>query len=303
MQRRLILLLVCSLLIGMGLLSMFAAGTSSASNLAQAFGLRQAFGLGQASGPGTATPVPQPTDPNVHRGIFSEPLGEGESASIIIDIPLAKTTIDALPAGSEDLIWADLTYLGEIEFFAAGEQEKFVSLTNPVHTLNLGRIGSDLPWTIRLHPGLPIALEINNGVGTANVYDLTGLQLDSLTLHTGVGDTDITLPAGREATLASIDGGAGNLRITVPDEADLTLDIHAGVGDVTLILGRGAAVQLTAGWGVGGVTVPEELDQVELTTAFLSGSGLWRTPDYAEATRRATISYTGGVGNLTVIVE
>lgn len=300
MVRRSILLFVCAIaLVGLGVLSLFATGTSSASDLAQAFGLRQAFGLGQ----GTATPIPQPTDRNIHRGVFSEPLGETESASIVIDIPLAEASISALPADSEDLIWADLTYAGEIEFFAAGEQEKFVSLTNPVHTLNLGGINADLPWTIGLHPGLPLSLEINNGVGRNNVFDLTGLELDEVTIHTGVGDVDITLPAGREATLAAIDGGAGNLRVTVPDEANLILDINAGVGDVTLIMGRGTAVQLTAGWGVGGVTVPEALDQVQLTTAFLSGSGVWRTPDYAGAERRATITYTGGVGNLTVIVE
>jgi hypothetical protein len=286
----------------LGVLSLFATGTSSASDLAQAFGLRQAFGLGQAAGPGTATPIPQPTDRNIHRGVFSEPLGEAESASIVIDIPLAEASISALPANSEDLIRADLIYAGEIEFFAAGEQEKFVSLTNPVHTLNLGGITADLPWTIGLHPGLPLALEINNGVGRNNVFDLTGLQLDEVTIHTGVGDVDITLPAGREATLASIDGGAGNLRVTVPNEADLELDILPAWAKWTLIWPRRGR-QLTAGWGIGKVTIPEALEQVELTTAFLSGSGVWQTEDYAGAERRATITYTGGVGNLTVIVE
>ncbi len=247
----------------------------------------------------TAETPPQPTGGNARRDIFREPLGQAQSARIVIDIPLAQATITT-QAGSEDLITADLTYIGVIDFYAVGEEEKFIMLTNPVHTLPLTGVTEDLPWHIVLNPAVPLNLEINVGVGRDNVFDFTGLEFGELLINTGVGDTHVTLPVGGLSYLAGIHGGAGNVTVVIPTGAAIALDISGGVGAITLELGEEAVVRLEASWGVGSVTVPDRFEQVSLSTGIVGGEGVWQTPHFDRAERQVIITYHGGVGNLTV---
>ena len=59
---------------------------------------------------------------------FSAPIGEATSARVNLDLSFEPTTVDALPS-SDDLIAADLDYVGDIIFQVSGERQKTVSLS------------------------------------------------------------------------------------------------------------------------------------------------------------------------------
>lgn len=248
----------------------------------------------------TAAAPTQPAGEGSHRDIFRVPLEQTESARIVLDIPLAEAFIRALDEESEDLFVADVTYIGAVDFYSVGEAEKYISLTNPLHTLPLTGIREDLPWVVGLSPAVDLDLSINCGVGRNNTFDLTGLQFEALVINSGVGDVAITLPASVESYPAAINGGAGSLTLTIPDGAAVNLTINGGVGAFTLILGAETAVRLEASWGVGSIDIADRLATLDLDTYLIGGEGIWQTPDFEDAPRQVTIAFSGGVGNLTI---
>jgi hypothetical protein len=74
-------------------------------------------------------------------------------------------------------------------------------------------------WDVRLSRSLPLALQVNAGVGT-NTLDLADVTLQRLEYDGGVGDSTIDLGsvARRDATVR-INGGVGSIRLIVPREA------------------------------------------------------------------------------------
>src|SRR4051794_19494166 len=59
---------------------------------------------------------------------FSEPLGAATSARVRIDFSVGESTIKPLNT-SDNLLEADLTYVGDVELKASGETEKVVHLS------------------------------------------------------------------------------------------------------------------------------------------------------------------------------
>ncbi len=243
--------------------------------------------------------------PEVEEAQYNYPLTGVESANINLDLSVAETTISA-STDSNNLIDADLRYVGDVRFETSGEGRRDVRLWTEGSLSTTGFFNfwpfttedQDLRWNIRLSPNVPLTLDINGGVGNNN-FDLSGLNITSLDINGGVGETHIALPATDAAYTASIDNGVGRTEVIVASGAALTLNIKGGVGEVMIDIPEGAPVRLEATQGLGGVD--------------LSGAGLnlirqgdedgeWETENYADASEaeRIHITFNGGVGGLRV---
>jgi hypothetical protein len=248
------------------------------------------------------------SDAEVKTATFSEPVGDASSARIELNLGIADTTVTPLN-DSASLLTADVTYIGEIEFVTDGETNRFVSLSQSNEAkdgifnffgggwLNLG---DDLRWNIGLSPDVPVKLNINGGIGAANL-DLTELQIADLSIHSGVGEINVNFPAAVEEFSAVIEGGVGTNHLTIPAGPDVNLNVNGGVGESTIRIPEGAGVRVEAESGVGGVNVPGSFVRLSGDEDdFLGENGIWQTGSFAEADQQIVIIYQGGVGSLTI---
>jgi predicted membrane protein len=124
-------------------------------------------------------------------------------------------------------------------------------------------------WDIALNPQMPLALQINGGLGRANL-DLEALNVTTLNLDVGVGTIQVTGPKSG-ATAMRINGGVGNVIVRVP----------------TGVAGRSRVSN-----GIGSIRVDE--------SRFPKFGSTFASSDYAAATNRIDIDIDGGVGNIEV---
>jgi hypothetical protein len=246
-------------------------------------------------------------DEETQHATFKHPIDGASSAAVEIGFSIGKGSIRPLLTSS-NLIEADITYVGEVEFEVEGEQHKRVKLAqkNPKNVLGPIRQGfraladrKDLEWNIGLASGIPLDLSIDGGVGPIEA-DLTGLTVKDLDIDSGVGTMHVTLPVQDAALHTEIDSGVGQLTIIVPEGAHGTLDIEGGVGEVKILVSPNAAVYLEAESGLGSVQTPDNMKRISGKSEFLDNSGEWRTEGYELAQRRLRVKFDGGVGSFRI---
>ena len=157
----------------------------------------------------------------------------------------------------------------------------------------------DLRWEIGLNPNIPLDLDINSGVGEVSL-DLADLTLTAVTIDSSVGEVDLILPAMDASYRVSVNGSVGDFSISVEEGAAVDLILKAGVGNFTVNVPRDAAVRVDAQTGVGDIRVPPHFDQIRGDDRAVGEQGTWETPNFDGAARRITIEFDGGVGGLTV---
>jgi hypothetical protein len=91
--------------------------------------------------------------------------------------------------------------------------------------------GGHARWEVGLTPGLPLALDVRTGAGFT-ALDLTGLDLETLSLRSGVGQTVITFPAGGAA--ASVVTGLGDTTLYLPDGQPARITVRSGLANVSV---------------------------------------------------------------------
>ncbi len=256
---------------------------------------------------------------------FSEPLGEASSARVRVDFSVGEATINPLNT-SDNLIEADLTYVGEVDLQATGEQEKVVHLSQAAGAADwfrsaVGWIGSGqrLRWDIALTPNIPLNLDLHSGAGRS-IFDLSGLNITGLNVASGAGEVTVNLPKGQYS--ARISGGVGRTSLTVPPSSDIDLTVSSGAGEVNLIIGdgaavnarisggvgacnvsvpSGAAVRLEGRTGIGAINVGAGLQRMSASGGdFWDKGGVWQSPNFESAERKIVIRFDGGVGALNL---
>lgn len=236
---------------------------------------------------------------------LSEPVGEAASARMNLGVGVGNASVTAL-SDSNNLIEADLRYVGEVQFDVAAGAQTVVTLNHEQTTASSGfdffgwtlaLDPSDLHWNILLTPAIPIDLTLNGGVGTSHV-DLSSLQITRLAINTGVGDSVVTLPDSDDVLPVSVNGGVGRTTLTLPEGAALIADINAGVGETFIDVPNDAAVRIQIEGGLGGVTLPSAWQRI----SGEDRNGVWESPTYGTAASndRIEIDYNGGVGGLRV---
>lgn len=244
----------------------------------------------------------------IQREHFSAPVGGAASARVKLALPVGEATVTGLDDAST-LIDADMVFVGEMNFVAQGETEKFVSLSQTRDSWVNWMNPSNWNWNprenhrsiIRLNTSVPTDLDIQGGVGESNV-DLSRLNLRSLSVSSGLGELDLTLPPSSEPLDAQIQVGVGELDLTIPTGAAVNARIKGGVGETKISLPADAAVRVEASSGVGDVKISSRLQRVSGDDGNfgLGKKGVWETPNFSSAARQIVIHYEGGIGELKV---
>ncbi len=257
--------------------------------------------------------------------IVAEP-GAATLAEMELRFSGATTVVSALD-DSPNLLEADLTYQGELEFDPGDldDEERSIELDvsedlnfEPFELLDRENDEQDeRTWNIGLTPDLPLELEFQSGFGRT-VLDLQDLELLGLDVQTGLGDVIIHLPAASQSYNTSIRSGAGSFEITIADEAAIEeLDIEAGAGSFEILLGEDvnlfasidggagsfsidipddAAVKLEASTGFGTINRPDTWERIEGD----EDGGIWQSPGFDRAEYQIVIEFDGGSGNLEI---
>jgi hypothetical protein len=235
--------------------------------------------------------------------VVSEPLGSAETARIEFDLGIGETTITALE-DSTNLLEAEITHLGDLEFTVSGELEKVVRLREEEHHLHFDLFDffedQNLLWDIGLSPEIPLSIRIDGGVGESDL-DLSQLDITKLDLDSGVGDMTIILPATGSNYDVNVDLGVGRIELRLEDDIDVTLDIDGGVGDTIIVVPENVGVRLVGEIGVGDINVPGSYSHTDSDEDRIVGEGgVWESPNYDDAAHSVTITLDSGVGNFTI---
>lgn len=121
-------------------------------------------------------------------------------------------------------------------------------------------------WQIGLNPSLPLSLEVDSGVGEVNL-DLTAFTLRKLNVNCGVGSSVIQLPQNGSFD-ALIDTGVGELTLRVPESLNVYVTVSAGLGSISA------------------------------SGAFEQHENGYRSVNFEEASERAHIVVSSGVGSI-----
>ncbi|NWF67629.1 MAG: hypothetical protein HXY40_00945 [Chloroflexi bacterium] len=261
---------------------------------------------------------------------YSAPADSASMARVELYPSVGTTTIKT-QSEMANAFEADITYVGEIEFSASGDDIKHIKLAQKTSLEAIGQSikrglgavvkgGQDLKWDIRLSETLPLELKVDGGVGPATI-DLSAAQLRGLSLEGGVGETHLTLPAMPDLYHVDLDGGVGRTNVTIPKEAMVNLkvdggvggvqvkilegahvnmEIQGGIGEIKIELPAEAAASVTASGGLGSVSVPARLVRVSAEDGLIGRGGTWETPNFAASENKISIHYEGGVGQLIV---
>jgi len=124
-------------------------------------------------------------------------------------------------------------------------------------------------WNIKLNAGVPTALHINGGLGSATL-DLSELVLPSLTIDTGLGSLNVTTPKSG-ATSMQLKGGMGSANIKIPD---------------------GVVARIRTSGGIGSINVN--------TSRFPKIGDVYQSADYATGANKIDIQIDGGMGSINV---
>lgn len=247
------------------------------------------------------------TSMDVKTAAFNEPLEDATSARVNLNMTAGQMNIKAL-SDSNDLIDANLSYFGELEFQHEGQSEKFISLSQTSDNVNFGldfvtfllNPENQLRWDIGLSPNVPIQLDVNNGTG-GSTLDLSGLKLTKLSVDSGTGGMTISLPVMDMRYDVQVSSGTGGGTINLQSGTSVNLDINSGTGGFTIDVPEAAAVRVVARTGVGGINVPSSYNRVDgKDDNFVGENGTWETTGFASAENQITINFEGGTGGLTV---
>ncbi len=256
---------------------------------------------------------------------FNAPLDGATSARVRIDFSVGENHLRALETANDNLIEADVIYVGEMRFAVTGETEKVVHLSQSAGAADwlrsaFGWLGSErrLRWDVGLSPRVPLNLDLNSGAGESH-FDLSKLHVTGLTVNGGAGETKVTLPGGDYKAQFSagvgqtdldipadstvdlvVKVGVGEINLVIGSNADVNARISGGVGEVNVTLPTDAAARIEAKTGIGSINVPAHITRTSAKGDFFDQGGVWQTADYDSAARRVLIRFDGGIGELNV---
>ena len=226
---------------------------------------------------------------------FSEAIDDATSASVTFDLSFENLNIGAL-IDSNDLIEADIEYIGEMNFDVSGDTHKQIRLTEN----NLGRSyhGSrNLEWNVGLSS--EVELELAFDVSSGEVHaDLTDLQLSALDIELSSGDINIQTPNDASFDFRKVDVSSGNLTMVIGENTAFDVKVDVSSGSVTFDVADNAAVQVNAtSISSGNVNIPDSYQRI---SGDDGKEGIWESPSYSGSDAQIMIRIDLSSGNVTV---
>ncbi len=213
--------------------------------------------------------------------VFSEPLGNSQSANVYLDLGSVSTSIFPLDASSGDLFNATIDHYGQVRFSATGDVNKTLRLTRTPTNFNFFDTLGAQPrrWQIGLSPLAPTELTVDSGSGSVNM-DLSGIQLQRLSLDSGSGSVDMSLPDAQQPYRVNLNSGSGSLDVNVPCAAGVEIHLDGGSGSQTIDAPGGCPLRVEVNdSGSGSINLPNELTRTQGQSG--QDEGIWETNGYA----------------------
>lgn len=238
--------------------------------------------------------------PELKQETISEAIGEAERAEIRLNTGRFPTQISSLQGG-DNLIEADISYSGDLNFRVSGTTEKVISLSETFTGVIFGNefLGGDSrTWRIGLTPEIPLTIVLDTGSGRTGL-NLNGLQVESLSIDSGSGTVEVGLPAGNAVMSFDLDMGSGNVEITIPSGSSTNLTIDGGSGSVVIDVPDDAGVQVTMeDDGSGSLRLPDGFSLVR--EGGDQGEGTWENEAFATDENPIRITIDQGSGNIEI---
>ena len=245
---------------------------------------------------------------------ISEPLpGNIDETKLMFQMTGGEFSISP---GTEGLVEGTITY--NVEQW----EPEFTRSSNlfeikQVEPLRITGIPSDEvknKWDLSLTRNIPINLQIEGGASD-NDFDLTGLQLTSLTIKQGASDTSIRFDSPNPIVMEELSytTGASSAEILGLGFANFKrMTLSGGAGDYTLdftgALLQDAVVDIKAGISNITIIIPAGMNAViinEGTISNINSEGTWLLSDETYTTMEAgmtlTINLDMAVGNVNLI--
>jgi len=169
-------------------------------------------------------------------------------------------------------------------------------------------------WDLKLGP-MPMELTLDVG-GTETEIELGALALSDLAVTQGMGDFQLSFSRPNQIEMEnlkfkggasstkliglanarvrdiSFEGGAGEFTLDFSGELqnDMEVDISGGVGEITIIVPKGVAAQVSSSGAMSGIEVMGDWQKSDETTYILPGEG-----------HKITIKANIGLGNLKLL--
>jgi hypothetical protein len=251
---------------------------------------------------------------------FSDPSTGVQEAEVSIDFDRGNIFIEGLEE-SDPLFEAMVTHDERVTFNASGSSTRNIRLRlDQVSTVPFGSFfdQAQIEAQIGLAPGVPIALDVNIGGGSAEM-DLGGLTLKKVKADSGSGSLEAVLPGGDYKVDFSSGSGSISVETGEDSELDMKLDVgsgritvvlaegnygelnlDSGSGSITIIVPEGVAVLLRGDTGSGSVTVPSDFQQTSGDNRFSGDGGEWQTVGLDEAEEYLLIRFDVGSGSIRV---
>ena len=231
---------------------------------------------------------------------FTAPAGETSTVTYNLETASEPVSIYALDANSDQLIEANLTHQGRVNFSVTGTTDKMVSLSetsDPSNWFTWTLTNANLKWNVGLAAGLPADVKLSGGSGSIEA-DLSGMKLQTLTADLGSGSSNFTLPQSDTEISAIVNSGSGSVNINLPEKTDITLRLQSGSGSLNISLPADTGVKVEVmDSGSGSLSLPSSLNQ-------LSGdrnAGTWQSEGYAQAAAKITIKILDrGSGSISI---
>ncbi len=270
---------------------------------------------------------------------FEAPLAGASSLTAELAALVSDVIVEPLASGSEQLVTADIGYIGELTTTAEGEGARSLVIRDALNSYSYN--GPEIAFDIRLNPTLPLNLTAASASGALRL-NLSEFDLTGLSVSTASGDIALQLPVSSAAYAVEVSSASGDMVLNAAPAAVITLSrVSSASGRVTVNAGRGAMLdggnitsssgdielnlsdavsasfRLVTASGDISVTVPERAPvrlevqsnasgsiRVPAGMAQVSGgsrSGAWETASYASSEQRYLIVVTStSSGDVTV---
>ena len=210
----------------------------------------------------------QPIPGGIQTMDVSGTLGNGDHASLTVEVGAATLNINGDTSLAENL------YKAHIEFTGPRPSVDYDRSSGDV---NISQSSSFFFRSTRfkvdmsINPKVAWAFELDSGAAT-NKLNLSNVNVTELKLNTGASRSELTLGQPTGTVPVSVNGGA------------LTVNVHRAAGAATSVQVSGGAVSLTAdGRAFRGI-----------------GSQSWSTDGYDQAQNRYQVEISGGACTVTV---
>ncbi len=243
--------------------------------------------------------------PEVKTEQFLVEVGNTKSVNFDLDLSFYDTSV-SVDTTSANLLTADISHIGEVNFTVAGAENKQISLQQtsfPEWTSwMLPEIAEEEEpvWKIGLSPEIPFDLDVDASTGLLDM-DLSQLQLERLQFDGSTGTSTIILPDSSTSYDVFIESSTGDLAIWLPSETNLTMHLDGSTGKITLNTPENVNLQIKVlDGGPGDLTLREGIMRISGQEG--RDEGIYQTADF-EAAAFQTVIIIENISTGNIIVK